>query len=232
MDLNDQLDYQELSDPSANGMDNTDLDDALGDPDVIAPTFADLLDAIHQFDGSTRAEIFDAIMDELSPANVVLLEEITGLTQLLEVTIAKTPFTQWLRLPESQRITAVADFWKLIDLDPCFPETGTRAEYRDYVVTHWSYALEQFDRCWAYYRHGVLNPNGEAATVAVDTEYKAVVRWPDGHDEVISPEDETSRYNAECRMIRYNMGRNTTDRDESRAVVAQRRMVKGPLVQI
>jgi len=216
---------------------------ALGDPSLIPPAFADVLDAIVVVDTESdiggHSTLVDQIVDELDDNKMEILKTIMEIIILRQTTTMT--FTEWLSTEPARRISHSHVIAKIMDENDDWPRNAKLyGEYRDYVVGKYPDASHVIGHAWGHYRNQTRHMSSATPKTtdpwssSTSVQYAACISWANGHDE-IHPKtlDGTNRYEAEQNARRYNYDvmvdsrNNGTDVPASASVV-RRTVVYGP----
>jgi hypothetical protein len=206
---------------------------ALGEPSLIPPAFADILDAV----SSCEPGVIDDLIDELTIDNMEVIKSIAALVTLRQAAIRHQTFTEWLGTQDARQLSSAYAIAVLMGKDSEWPRKAiTYTEFRDYIAERFPHSSDVFNRAWAGYRTWALAPYGDVGTIRTETQYAARIAWNSGYDE-IHPEtvNGVSRFEAESRAGNYNLliqgrhrGEDLDPGASASASVVRRTVVYGP----
>lgn len=162
---------------------------ALGDPAIVPPTFADVIDTIIAIDPGLSLDghttTIDRIVDELNDTQMDVVKTIAALITLRQAATSHQTFTEWLATTPARRISHSHVIAQIMDENEDWPrDARSYGEYRDYIAENHPGASHVLDHAWDHYRAMALAPYGDAETVRTETQYAARISWDTGYDEI------------------------------------------------
>lgn len=212
---------------------------AADDPEIIAPTFADLVDTI--IAAEDRQGVIDQIMNELTGPHMEVIAAIADLILLQQAASELLTFSEWLNTDVARRISHADLIARIMHDDDSWPsEARTYAEFRDHIGRAFPDASQVLDSAWTHYKAMVIAPYGDVWTTTTEIQHAAKIAWSNGTDE-IHPKTMggTTRVEAERHAQFYNEGAKISARSTDSgnactgsASVVRRTVVYGPWYEV
>jgi hypothetical protein len=191
---------------------------ALGDPTIVPPAFAEVLDAVIALDsgpgpdGDTKT--LDKIIAELTTDQMKIVRALGALAELHQAATNHQTFSKWIGTANARRILNTHRIAEIMDADGGGPAYArTYADFRDYIAQHHPTAIDALDRAWKCYQSEILAPYGDAGTIRIEAQYATRIAWDSGYEE-IHPKtvDGVSRFDAERHAMDYTYVTDIADR--------------------